>query len=62
MNKLLLGTVLAAFALSSTASAGSLKDPVIEQDVIATQAAASSAPGLGLLLLLTVVITASTLD
>jgi len=51
MKNTVLGLVLAAFATTSV-SAGSLGDPVIEQDIVAAQAASPSAPGAALVLAL----------
>lgn len=62
MKRFVLGLTLATFTLSSTAFAGSLADPVLERDVIATEAASSSAPGVGLVLFLALVITAAVVD
>jgi hypothetical protein len=50
------GLILAVFCLSSAAFAGAYSDPVIEEDLVATQAAASSAPGTGLVLFLAAVL------
>ena len=44
MLKTLLGLPL-AFTIATAATAGSLSDPVVDQGVIAAQAASSSAPG-----------------
>ncbi|MDQ2088401.1 hypothetical protein [Marimonas arenosa] len=43
MKKSVLGLTLAALT-TTTATAGSLNDPIIEQDLVTTEAAASSAP------------------
>ena len=62
MKKLVLGFTLATFTLSAAATAGSLQDPIVENDVIATQAASSSAPGTGLVLFLAAVLFAVSVD
>lgn len=59
MKKLLLGATLASFALTSSVSAGSLKDPIVEKDIVATQAAGSSDNGTGVVLFLTLVMFAA---
>ena len=62
LKRLSPGLVLAVFALASAVSSGSLADPIVEQDIVATEAANASVPAVGLALFLALVITASTLD
>jgi len=64
MKNTLLGLTLAAFTATS-ATAGALNDPIIEQDVVATQAASSSAGdgvGIALVLMMATVLVIATSD
>ncbi|WP_372610059.1 hypothetical protein [Aquicoccus sp.] len=61
MKRICIPAVLAVTLTISTAHASGLSDPVIEEDLIATEtAASSSAPGTGLLLFLAAVMTWAT--
>ena len=62
MKTTVLGLVL-AISTATSALAGALSDPVIEQDVVTAQAAASSAPGAAMVLaLLTLAVVVAAAD
>ncbi|MBU2982569.1 hypothetical protein KO498_12190 [Lentibacter algarum] len=62
MNKILIATAFAASLTASTSFAGGLADPVVEQDIIVADAAASSSSGSALVALLALTLVIPILD
>jgi hypothetical protein len=63
MNRILAISAISACLLATPASAGSLSDPVIENDlIVADTTATSSVSGMGIVLFLAVLMTAAAAD